>query len=56
MAEPIHQEKGAGVLHPDEERASLESFTTSLDKADLLSQEHTDPILNAKMRLVNDVR
>lgn len=28
---------------------------SSLDKGDLLSQEHTDPVLNAKMHLVNNV-
>lgn len=33
------------------------SFSTaSLGKGDLLSLEHIDPVLNAKMHLVNDVR
>jgi hypothetical protein len=31
------------------------SETTSLGKGDLLSLEHVDPVLNAKMSLVNDV-
>ena len=28
--------------------------TTSMGKGDVLSQEHTDPVLNAKMHLVNN--
>lgn len=36
---------------PDIERDSV-----SIAKGDLLSQEHVDPVLNAKMHLVNDVR
>lgn len=28
---------------------------SSLGKGDILSQEHTDPVLNAKMHLVNNV-
>lgn len=35
--------------------AEAYSETSSLDKGDLLSREHLDPVLNAKMHLVNDV-
>ena len=40
----------AGGVVADEE--SLE--TSSLRKGDVLGLEHTDPVLNAKMHLVND--
>lgn len=48
----VQQEKdvehgGQGVL--DGEDAS------SLGKGDILSREHTDPVLNAKMHLINNV-
>lgn len=39
------------INQPDVERVSL-----SVAQGDLLSQEHVDPVLNAKMHLVNDVR
>lgn len=39
-----------GGIVADEE--SLE--TRSLEKGDVLGLEHTDPVLNAKMHLVND--
>lgn len=39
------------TYEPDVERDSV-----SIAKGDLLSQEHVDPVLNAKMHLVNDVR
>ena len=60
MAEPrildtetkVPQEKdvehgGHGVLDSDD--------TSSLGKGDILSREHTDPVLNAKMHLINNV-
>jgi len=37
----------------DVERGSLDSVPKI---GDILQQEHTDPVLNAKMHLVNDVR
>lgn len=36
-----------GVLDSDE--------TSSLGKGDILSREHTDPVLSAKMHLINNV-
>ncbi len=38
--------------HVDLER---DSETSSVSKGDLLSLEHVDPVLNAKMSLINDV-
>lgn len=32
------------------------SDETSLGKGDILGQEHLDPVLNAKMHMVNNVR
>ena len=45
----------SGLPRDDEENASLHS-TSTLGKGDILSLEHTDPVLNAKMHLINDVR
>lgn len=53
MAQPMDTDKKSGVPR-DEEAASLDSLPLS-GKGDLLSLEHTDPVLNAKMHLVNDV-
>lgn len=36
-----------GILSNDDE--------SSLGKGDILSKEHTDPVLNAKMHLINNV-
>lgn len=38
---------GHGVLDGDD--------ASSLGKGDILSREHTDPVLNAKMHLINNV-
>ena len=38
------------------EDVELGSDTDSLAKGDVLSLEHVDPVLNAKMHLVNNVR
>jgi hypothetical protein len=38
-----------------DEEASLASLAVGEGKVDLLALEHTDPVLNAKMGLVNDV-
>ena len=54
MAEKELDDGKKGGPLPDEERASIDSGP-SIEKGDILSQEHTDPVLNAKMRLVNDV-
>jgi len=54
MAEPItdsFDDKKTFEQEPDIERDDL-----SIGKGDLLSQEHVDPVINAKMHLVNDVR
>lgn len=60
MAEPraldtetkVPQEKdvehgGHGIIDSDE--------SSSLGNGDILSREHTDPVLNAKMHLINNV-
>ena len=52
MAEPM-----TGL--PDEKKTyeqDIERDDLSVGKGDLLSQEHVDPVINAKMHLVNDVR
>jgi hypothetical protein len=36
-------------------QVTLDDDGSSLGKGDILSQEHTDPVLNAKMHLVNNV-
>lgn len=41
-------------IRTDEEQADL-SDTASLGKGDILSLENTDPVLNAKMHLINNV-
>lgn len=38
---------GHGILDGDD--------SSSLGKGDILSREHTDPVLNAKMHLINNV-
>lgn len=53
MADPnfsFGEKKGDEILDQDVERDSI-----SIAKGDLLGQEHVDPVLNAKMHLVNDV-
>jgi hypothetical protein len=42
------------VQQQDVEHARAEDDTSSLGKGDILQLEHTDPILNAKMHLVNN--
>jgi len=52
MAEPITDSfDDKKTYEQDIERDDL-----SIGKGDLLSQEHVDPVINAKMHLVNDVR
>jgi hypothetical protein len=54
----IDTEKKVPQEH-DVEHGSHGVLTTddgsSIGKGDILSQEHTDPVLNAKMHLVNNV-
>lgn len=50
MASNLDDKKGGAV---DPERASIEA--ESFGKGDILQLEHTDPVLNAKMHLVNNV-
>ena len=50
MASNLDDKKGGTV---DPERASIEA--ESFGKGDILQLEHTDPVLNAKMHLVNNV-
>lgn len=52
MEAHIGDDKKASA-NADLERHSLDDL--SIGKGDLLSQEHTDPVLNAKMKLINDV-
>lgn len=49
MASNLDDKKGGAV---DPERASIEA--ESFGKGDILQLEHTDPVLNAKMHLVNN--
>ena len=61
MTDYLAQRKGAMALNLDDkkggaadpERASIEA--ESFGKGDILQLEHTDPVLNAKMHLVNNV-
>ena len=50
MASNLDDKKGGAA---DPERASIEA--ESFGKGDILQLEHTDPVLNAKMHLVNNV-
>ena len=50
MASNLDDKKGGTV---DPERVSIEA--ESFGKGDILQLEHTDPVLNAKMHLVNNV-
>ncbi len=47
------------VQQNDVERGSHDALneddTSSLGRGDILSREHTDPVLNAKMHLINNV-
>ncbi len=54
MAQPIADEKVLDKKVRDEEAASLDD-TVSIGKGDILSLENTDPVLNAKMHLINNV-
>ena len=55
MSQPIADEKMDDKKpRGDEETASLDD-TVSLGKGDILSLENTDPVLNAKMHLINNV-
>lgn len=47
-------DKKTGPQDADLERAH-DDDVYSLGKGDILQQEHTDPVLNAKMHLVNNV-
>ena len=42
------------VSSPPHDAEALEDDATSLGHGDILSLEHTDPVLNAKMHLVNN--
>jgi hypothetical protein len=53
MSAHIAEEKKVMEEIPDVERADDDAV--SVQKGDLLSLEHTDPVLNAKMHLINDV-
>lgn len=44
------------VLDGDRDVEAASSFESSIKRGDVLGQEHTDPVLNAKMHLVNNVR
>lgn len=51
LATNFDEKKEKEAYEPDVELDSV-----SIAKGDLLSQEHVDPVLNAKLHLVNDVR
>jgi hypothetical protein len=52
MAHSIGEKEKDTKVPSEKDVESLE--TTSLRKGDILSLEHVDPVLNAKMHLVND--
>ena len=52
--EGISKVDGKKVQEQDVEHQAAYDETSSLDKGDILQLEHTDPILNAKMHLVNN--
>jgi ABC-type sulfate/molybdate transport systems ATPase subunit len=56
MAEKMADPNDKKVLHThDAEHATVISDdTSSLGKGDILQLEHTNPVLNAKMHLVNN--
>ena len=55
MSQPIVDTKmDEKKIGTDEEQADY-SDTASLDKGDILSLENTDPVLNAKMHMINNV-
>ena len=55
MSQPLPDEKmDDKKIRGDEETASLDD-TVSVGKGDILSLENTDPVLNAKMHLINNV-
>jgi len=45
---------GKMVQEQDVEHQVVDDETSSVSKGDILQLEHTDPILNAKMHLVNN--
>lgn len=53
MEEPI-KAKDNKVQERDVEHQQAYEETSSLGKGDILQLEHTDPVLNAKMHLVNN--
>ena len=53
IADKKVQEQGQEQDHDVEHRDAY-GETTSLGKDDILQLEHTDPVLNAKMHLVNN--
>lgn len=54
MAAPVTDDKKIVDDTQDVERRE-DDDDISIQKGDLLSLEHTDPVLNAKMHLINDV-
>ena len=59
MSQPIvdtEKKLDLGEKRGDVDRTSVDSIPVSTGKGDILSLEHTDPVLNAKMHLINDVR
>lgn len=40
--------------HDDENQHHFDDEASSIGKGDILQLEHTDPVLNAKMHLVNN--
>lgn len=52
MANIIDEKESETKVPVEKDVESLE--TTSVKKGDILSLEHVDPVLNAKMHLVND--
>lgn len=47
-------EEKKSAKHDPERQATSDDDVSSLGKGDILQLEHTDPVLNAKMHLVNN--
>lgn len=51
---PTEAEKKTDVLNDTSRDPEIADDAASVGKGDILSQEHLDPVLNAKMHLVNN--
>ena len=54
MEEPLKTTDNTELPEQDVEHGQSEDETSSLGKGDILQLEHTDPVLNKKMHLINN--